>query len=195
MGDQSPTILDVAMLAASVDILGLKVPETNPLFLAALSLHVVAAILCVVAGATAALSAKGSVRHIRSGRIYYWSLAVVFATATTMAAMRWAEDYYLFIIGSIAITSGSIGYLHRRLRRPGDAIHITGMGASYIALLTAFYVDNGKNLPLWSHLPHLAYWLLPSLIGVPLIARALKRRRHTTPRTPQPAATTPITQR
>jgi hypothetical protein len=181
MGDQSPTILDVAMLAASVDILGLKVPETNPLFLAALSLHVVAAILCVVAGATAALSAKGSVRHIRSGRIYYWSLAVVFATATTMAAMRWAEDYYLFIIGSIAITSGSIGYLHRRLRRPGDAIHITGMGVSYIALLTAFYVDNGKNLPLWSHLPHLAYWLLPGIVGAPLIARALRRRSRRSP--------------
>jgi hypothetical protein len=181
MGDQSPTILDVAMLAASVDILGLKVPETNPLFLAALSLHVVAAILCVVAGATAALSAKGSVRHIRSGRIYYWSLAVVFATATTMAAMRWAEDYYLFIIGSIAITSGSIGYLHRQLRRPGDAIHITGMGVSYIALLTAFYVDNGKNLPLWSHLPHLAYWLLPGIVGAPLIARALRRRSRRSP--------------
>src|SRR5262249_48861141 len=114
MGDQSPTILHVAMLAASCALLGLKVPEPNPLFLAALSPHVVAAILCVVAGATAALSAKGSVRHIRSGRIYYWSLAVVFVTATTMAAMRWAEDYYLFIIGSIAITRGSVGHLHPR---------------------------------------------------------------------------------
>ena len=27
------------------------------------------------------------------------------------------------------------------------------MGASYILLLTAFYVDNGKNLPLWRELP------------------------------------------
>jgi hypothetical protein len=78
----------------------------------------------------------------------------VFATAATMAAMRWAEDYHLFVIGSIAMTAGSFGYLHRRLRRPGDAMHIAGMGTSYIALLTAFYVDNGKNLPLWSHLPH-----------------------------------------
>jgi hypothetical protein len=126
----------------------------------------------------AALSAKGSVRHVRSGRVYYWSLAVVFATATAMAAMRWAEDYHLFVIGSIAITAGSVGYLHRRLRRSGDAVHITGMGTSYIALLTAFYVDNGKNLPLWSHLPRIAYWVLPSLIGLPLLARAV-RRAHT----------------
>jgi hypothetical protein len=183
------------MLAAGADILGLKVPETNPVFLAALSIHVLAALICVVTGASAAISTKGSARHIRAGRLYYWSLTVVFATATTLAAMRWAEDYPLFIIGSIAITAASAGYLHRRLRQPGDAVHITGMGASYIALLTAFYVDNGTNLPLWSHLPHLAYWLLPSLIGLPLLARALKRARNTTPRTAQPPATTPITER
>jgi hypothetical protein len=168
------------MLAAGVDILGLKVPETSPFFLAALAIHVLAALLCVVAGAAAALSAKGSPRHVRSGRIYYSSLAVVFATATTLAAMRWAEDFHLFIIGSIAFTAASVGYLHRRLRRPGDAAHITAMGASYIALLTAFYVDNGRNLPLWSHLPHLAYWVLPTIVGVPLVARALIRTRSAT---------------
>jgi hypothetical protein len=180
------------MIAGGLDILGLKVPETNPVFLAALSIHVLAALLCVVAGAVAALNPKGSHRHIRSGRLYYWSLATVFATASTLAAMRWAEDYPLFIIGSIAITAASAGYLHRRRRWPGDAVHISGMGASYIALLTAFYVDNGKNLPLWRHLPHLAYWLLPSLIGVPLLARALLRRRTTNPRTPHAA---PIAER
>ncbi|HEV3494783.1 MAG TPA: DUF2306 domain-containing protein, partial [Actinomycetes bacterium] len=39
------------------------------------------------------------------------------------------------------------------------------------------YVDNGPQLPVWDRLPSLAYWLLPSLIGVPLILRALARRR------------------
>jgi hypothetical protein len=47
------------------------------------------------------------------------------------------------------------------------------MGASYILLLTAFYVDNGKNLPLWRELPEVAFWFLPSAIGVPLILYAL----------------------
>jgi len=49
------------------------------------------------------------------------------------------------------------------------------MGGSYIALLTGFYVDTGAFLPLWSRLPHLTYWLLPSLVGVPLIRVALRR--------------------
>ncbi len=33
-------------------------------------------------------------------------------------------------------------------------------------MLTAFYVDNGKSLPLWQDLPAtLTYWLLPSAVG------------------------------
>jgi hypothetical protein len=49
------------------------------------------------------------------------------------------------------------------------------MGSSYILLLTAFYVDNGKNLPIWKALPQLAFWLLPSAVGLPIITYALMR--------------------
>jgi hypothetical protein len=49
------------------------------------------------------------------------------------------------------------------------------MGASYILLLTAFYVDNGKNLPAWKDLPESAYWLLLSAVGVPIIVYVLLR--------------------
>jgi hypothetical protein len=177
------------MLGAGIDFLGIEIPETDPVFLAVLSVHVLTSLVCVFSGAAAALSAKGGARHVRFGRVYFWSLAVVFSSATALAAMRWAEDYHLFVIGLVAFTSGSLGYLHRRRQRPGDAVHIIGMGISYIALLTAFYVDNGKNLPLWSHLPHLAYWIVPSIVGIPLVARALARRRNSPDRSPRIAAT------
>ena len=49
------------------------------------------------------------------------------------------------------------------------------MAASYIALFTGFYVDNGPQLPLWDRLPHWTYWVIPLAIGGPLTARALKR--------------------
>jgi hypothetical protein len=42
------------------------------------------------------------------------------------------------------------------------------MGASYILLLTAFYVDNRKNLPLRRELPQIAFWFLPAVIGSPI---------------------------
>jgi hypothetical protein len=74
--------------------------------------------------------------------------------------------------------------LRRRLHN-WARLHITGMGLSYVLMLIAFYVDNGKQLPpLWKDLPHVTYWLLPLAIGIPLIVRALLR--HPLARTPTP---------
>jgi hypothetical protein len=56
------------------------------------------------------------------------------------------------------------------------------MGGAYIAMLTAFYVDNGPRLPLWRLLPPLAFWFLPSAIGLPLLVRAMVRDRSSASR-------------
>lgn len=88
--------------------------------------------------------------------------------------MRWAEDYDLFLLGALAFIAASLGRAARRQRGAGWVrLHITGMGASYVLLLTAFYVDNGKSLPLWKELPPISFWLLPAALGIPLIVRAL----------------------
>jgi len=158
-------------------ILGDQVGSTAPAFLAFLAVHVLGGLTAVISGAIAALASKGSARHISAGRWFYRAITVVFATAAVLAAMRWRQDYYLLIIGAVAFTAATVGYLHRRLSRPGDTGHIAGMGTGYVAMLTAFYVDNGPHLPLWDRLPPLTFWLLPSLIGAPLIARAITRAR------------------
>ncbi len=49
------------------------------------------------------------------------------------------------------------------------------MGLSYIVMLTAFLVDNGKFLPVWRELPPPALWFVPSLIGLPFLIHALLR--------------------
>src|SRR6266542_2702289 len=109
-----------------VDLLGIHVPSTAPLFLALLAAHVAAAMVAVASGAAAALTRrKGRGRHARLGTVYF-----------------------------------------------------AAMGGSYVAMLTAFYVDNGKQLPVWDRLPSIAYWLLPAAVGVPLIWRAIRRARH-----------------
>ena len=102
-----------------------------------------------------------------------------------LAAVRWRQDYHLFIPGALAFTAAYLGRRARRKRQRNWAkLHITGMGLSYVLLLTAFYVDNGKNLPLWRDLPPITFWLLPAAIGVPLIVRALWR--HPLARAPSP---------
>jgi hypothetical protein len=159
-------------------VFGDQVGSAAPVFLAFLAVHVLAGLTAVVTGAVAALVRKGSPEHVRAGRWYYRAISVVFATATVLAAMHWRQDYYLFLIGAVAFTAATIGYLHRRRHRPGDTGHIVGMGTAYVAMLTAFYVDNGPHLPLWDRLPRLAFWLLPSAIGAPLIARAVLRARQ-----------------
>jgi hypothetical protein len=142
-------------------------------FLAFLAVHVLAGLTAVATGAAAALARKGSPRHVRAGRGFYRALTVVVATAAVLAAMRWRQDYYLLIIGAVALAAATAGYQHRRRRRPGDTGHIAGMGTAYVAMLTAFYVDNGPHLPLWDHLPPFAFWVLPSAIGAPVITRAI----------------------
>jgi hypothetical protein len=92
--------------------------------------------------------------------------------------VRWAEDYPLFALATLAMASAWLGHTALHRRWPGWVrLHIAGMGASYVLLLTAFYVDNGKNLPVWRHLPQIAFWLLPSVVGLPIIAYALVRHR------------------
>lgn len=164
-----------------MDVLGIHVPSDAPVFLTFLAAHVTAALIAVVSGAWAALARRRRRgRHTRPGDVYVCAICVVFATATAMAVMRWRQDYHLFLIGAVAFGAALTGLVARRRHWPGDTAHILGMGGSYIALLTAFYVDNGRQLPIWDRLPTAAYWLLPSLIGIPLTYRALRhaRKRH-----------------
>jgi hypothetical protein len=112
-------------------------------------------------------------------------LAVVVASATALSVVRWAENYHLFFLGAVSLTAATVARTAlRRGWRNWVGLHITGMGVSYILMLTAFYVDNGKHLPLWKELPQIAFWLLPAGLGIPLILYALlkyplaRRQRH-----------------
>jgi uncharacterized membrane protein len=155
---------------------GIPIPSTSPVFLAIVGVHVLAGLACIIAGLVAMLNAKGRGRHSNFGTIYFWCLSVVSASAGSLAAVRWAEDYHLFFLGMLSFAAAFWGRTALRRRwRNWASQHATGMGASYILLLTAFYVDNGKNLPLWKQLPQFAFWLLPSAIGIPIIVYVLLR--------------------
>jgi hypothetical protein len=164
------------MYAVLKTFAGFELPSDSPVFIGVLGAHVLFGLTCVVLGIVAMLSAKRRGAHPRAGTLYYWSLTALFATGSVLAAMRWAEDYHLFILGALSFGAASIGRIARRnLWQRWVDFHVSGMGLSYILMLTAFYVDNGKNLPVWRDLPYIAYWVLPGAIGVPLIVNALAR--------------------
>jgi formate-dependent nitrite reductase membrane component NrfD len=157
-------------------IAGIPIPFRTPALLGVLAIHVLAALASVIAGVIAMVSKKGPGRHTVFGAMYYWSLFVVIATALVLAASRWAEDYYLAILGTISFATALLGRAafrsHVRFRVQA---HISGMGLSYTLMLVAFYMDNGRNLPLWRDLPPVTYWLAPGAAGAALIIYALLR--------------------
>src|SRR5262245_459360 len=163
------------MTSGSTVILGIEIPSADPIFVGVIAaVHIPLGLACVVAGAVAMLSRKGRGRHSTAGKVYYWCLVALSASAAFLSAMRWAENYHLFILGAASIASAWLGRRALRARWPRwPRLHVAGMGSSYVLMLIAFYVDNGKQLPLWKSLPHVTYWLLPLVVGIPLIVRAL----------------------
>ena len=157
-------------------IAGLPIPSTSPVFLTGVAVHVVFGLAAVVSGASAMLSRKGTPRHRRFGLVYFWCLAVVAGTASVLAVVRWAEDRTLFALALVALAAAWFGRWARRQSWPGWVrAHLVAMGLSYITMLTAFYVDNGPNLPVWRSLAPILYWTGPALVGLPIMFVALLR--------------------
>lgn len=164
------------MASTTTSVLGIEIPSTSSLFLAIVGLHVVRGLTAVIVGAVAMLSEKGAAHRVRPDLLYYWCLAALFASASVLALMRWTEDYHLFVLGALVFAAATFGRsAAKRKWRDWPRLHIAGMGSSYIVMLTAFYVDNGKSLPIWRDLHPIAYWTVPAIVGAPIMIWALLR--------------------
>jgi uncharacterized membrane protein len=98
------------MTGDSIIILEIEIPSTDPVFVAVVvGIHIPRGLACVVAGAVAMLSEKRRGRHSTVGTVYYWGLLALSASATFLAAMRWAENYHLFILGALSFASVWLG--------------------------------------------------------------------------------------
>jgi hypothetical protein len=106
------------------DIAGIEIPSTHPVFLTVVAIHVLLGLACVVTGAVTMLSQKAAGRHPRYGTIYFWCLAAVFLTAASLAAVRWAEDYHLFVLGALSFAAACLG------RQPDGAAGAIGSGCT-----------------------------------------------------------------
>ena len=166
----------VHMSSDTTTVAGFVIPSSDPIFLSIVAVHVLLGLAAASTGLVAMLSTKGPGRHPRFGTYYFWLLTALFVSATALSIMRWEHAYYLFVIGAFSFLAAFIGREARRRRLRGWArVHIAGMGFSYMLMLIAFYVDNGKQLPPLNQLPPWTYWALPVLIGLPIIIWALMR--------------------
>ncbi len=159
----------------STDIFGIPVPSTDPTFLRFVVVHILISLVAVVSGLVAMLSDKGKRRHSTYGKLYFWSMLFSFCTVIILSVMRWPHNIHLLSIGILAIGSTMVGYwLAKNRMLNWTRYHTICMGASYILLMTGFYVDNGKNLPFWRLFPQWFFWVFPAVVGVPIIIYALR---------------------
>src|SRR5262249_26465915 len=99
-------LLRTTMTAASTSLAGIEIPSTDPIFLGVVvGIHIPVGLACVVVGASAMLATKGRGRHSTFGKVYYGCLLALFASATFLSVMRWAENYHLFILCGLSFPS------------------------------------------------------------------------------------------
>src|SRR6266478_304149 len=79
----------------------------------------------VLTGLGAMVARKGRGRHSAFGTLYYRSLLIVCVTMAGLSAVRWAEDYHLFVLGALAFAAAFIG--RRAVRRQQIRLHLLGM--------------------------------------------------------------------
>jgi hypothetical protein len=147
-------------------------------FFPILGVHILAGLVCIVTGLMSMVSAKRAGLHPRCGTIYHCSLAVLVTSAGILAVARWTDDWLLLVLGVVSFGGSCLGRAARiRNWQTWIGTHIISMSCAFIAMLTAFCVEEGESLPVLSRLPRLTYWFLPALVGTPFIVRALFRHR------------------
>jgi hypothetical protein len=154
-------------------------------FFVPLVAHALAGLTTVITGILTFLQPKRPGGHHRWGGRYLWAYTVVFCTAGILSVQHWPADAYLLGLATLGYGFALAGYSMRRYRLtllfsqafgPWWVIgHLTGVIGSYVVLLTAFYVDNAHLIPLLKQLPTLTFWLAPTLIAIPFLARAITR--------------------
>jgi hypothetical protein len=120
-------------------------------------------------GPLAMLARKEQGFHTRVGEIYHALVLGVCITAAALAILGWDRSaaFLPIAIGSYAFALA--GYVAAKVRFSGWLrIHVVGQGGSYIAMTTALLVVNLGRGSFWA-------WVLPTLVGTPLIAWAICR--------------------
>lgn len=137
-----------------------------------LAFHVAAGALGLVLGAVALRVSEPRFLDGRAARAYHGSVLAVSLTAVGLVALDWPELWWLSLLAVLSYALALLGLLAPRRRwRSWVRAYAHGQGGSYIALVTALLVVSIDG-PATA-----AGWVLPTLVGLPLIERRVARLR------------------
>ncbi len=132
-----------------------------------LGVHVAAGTIGLLLGPLALAAPKRAGGHIRLGVAYQAAVALMTSSALGLVMLAPGRLWWLGVVAAATEAAALGGWQARRRRAPGWLPrHIRLMCGSYLSLVTAALVVNWAS-PL--------AWALPTLIGTPLINRAVRR--------------------
>ena len=139
-------------------------------------IHISTAVVSFLIGPMAMRAPKKLGWHTQIGTAYSFLMLIACITAAILAAFNWQASASLFFVSIFSFSFLAMGWFAARNRKPGwVGKHITGMLGSYIALMTAVLLVGAKHISLLGELPPFALWILPTLIGAPLVRRVRKK--------------------
>jgi hypothetical protein len=146
---------------------------------ALLVVHIALGAAGLVLGPVAMRAAKRPGLHTRAGEAYHWVVLGVCVTAVALALTDWARLWWFVPISVGSYAFALLGYAAAKRRWRGWLrAHVTGQGGSYIAMVTALLVVNWQPLTGISGRATAWPWVLPTLVGTPIIAWVNARLRH-----------------
>lgn len=135
-----------------------------------LGVHITAGTIGLLLGPLALAVPKRAGWHPRLGVAYQGAVAVMTASALSLAALAPSRLWWLGPIAVATEAAALAGWAVRRRHSSGWlGWHIRLMCGSYLSFVTAALVVNWAS-PL--------AWVLPTAVGTPLIIRAVKRATH-----------------
>lgn len=138
---------------------------------AILAVHIVCGFAGLALGPIAMFARKRRGWHTRSGDLYHGVMLAVCATAAALALLDWQRIWWFLLIAIGSYAQALIGYLAAKRRWQGWLpLHVSMQCGSYIALVTALLVVNWEGMTGTPGIYSPWAWILPTLVGSPLIA-------------------------
>ncbi len=136
-----------------------------------LVLHIAAGIVGLILGPVAMSAWKRPGVHTQAGEAYHWVVLLVCVSAGGLAGLDWTRNWWFLPIAAGSYAFALYGYLAAKRRWPAWLrAHLAGQGGSYIAMVTALLVVNWQTFTGRPGRSSLWPWLLPTLVGSPMIA-------------------------
>jgi uncharacterized membrane protein len=136
------------------------------MFKVILFFHILTGAAGLTLGPIAMLSRKRRGVHTTAGKIYHWNMLLVCISACALGILHWKTSSWLIPIAGFSFWNSLRGFRAAKLKYPGwISDHISGMGGSYIALVTALIVVNDYQILGQNNGLQIIPWIVPTLVG------------------------------